>query len=210
MRTRIYYSKGNPLKFTGALDVQAIWQRALKRAGLSVEYSQGFHPQPKIQLPFPLPLGFTARNEIIDIWFSQDYALFEIQEKLAVSLPEGIEIQLIEPIDGLKKSVKSSATYADFKVSIIAGAVNCSDLKGTMDKMLERQTIMRERNHKQYDLKPLIISIHAGEELDGNCVMEMRLSAHPSTTGRPDEVIKELGLNLADCEIERLGVQFEK
>ena len=209
MRVRINYSKGNPLKFTGALDLQAIWQRSLRRAGLSVELSQGFHPQPKIQLPFPLPLGFTAQNEIIDIWFAQDYAPDDIREKLAVFLPEGIEIQLVEPIDGQKKSISSSATHADFKVLVDTDAVNCDELKTSLEKLLDCQAIIREKNNKQYDLKPLILSIQMGKEMDGKCVLEMRLSAHPSTTGRPDEVMKELGLDLADCEIERLGVHFE-
>jgi radical SAM-linked protein len=209
MRARIYYSKGNPLKFTGALDLQAIWQRSLRRAGLSVELSQGFHPQPKIQLPFPLPLGFTAQNEIIDIWFAQDYAVDDIRQKLAVSLPVGIEIQLVEPIDGQKKSIASSATFADFKVSVDSSDKNCDELKGSLEKLLERQVIMRERNNKQYDLRPLIFSIQMAKATNENCLLEMRLSAHPSSTGRPDEVMKELGLDLAECEIERLGVHFE-
>ena len=84
MRVRITYSKGNAIKFTSALDMQTIWQRALKRAGLSVEYSQGFHPQPKMQLPFPLPLGFTAQNEIIDIWFTQEYDLEKIRGEIGI------------------------------------------------------------------------------------------------------------------------------
>lgn len=209
MRARIYYSKGAALKFTSALDLQAIWQRSLRRAGLTVELSQGFHPQPKIQLPFPLPLGFTAQNEIIDIWFAQDYALDDVREKLAVSFPEGIKIQSIESIDGQKKSVASSAIYADFKVTVDTAAVNVTDLKVSLERLLERQTIMRERNDKQYDLRPLIFSIHIRKEMDGKCILDMRLSAHPSTTGRPDEVMKDLGVDLVNCEIERLGVQFE-
>jgi radical SAM-linked protein len=209
MRARIFYSKGAALKFTGTLDIQAIWQRSLRRAGLMVELSQGFHPQPKIQLPFPLPLGFTAQNEIIDIWFAQDYDLEDVREKLTDSLPVGIEIQGIALIDGEKKSVASSATYADFKVIVDTTDVNITELKGSLEKLLESQTIMRERNDKQYDLRPLILSIQIENEMDGKCILEMQLSAHPSTTGRPDEVMKELGVNLADCEIERLGVQFE-
>jgi radical SAM-linked protein len=209
MRARIFYSKGAVLKFTGALDIQAIWQRSLRRAGLTVELSQGFHPQPKIQLPFPLPLGFTGQNEIVDIWFTQDYDLEDVREKLTVSLPVGIKIQCIELIDGQKKSIASSATTADFKVIVDTADVNKTELKYSLKKLLERPTIMRERNDKLYDLRPMILSIQIENEIDGKCVLEMRLSAHPSTTGRPDEVMKELGVNITDCEIERLGVQFE-
>ncbi|MBM3136792.1 MAG: DUF2344 domain-containing protein [Chloroflexi bacterium] len=210
MRVRIFYSKGIPLKFTGALDLQAIWQRSLRRAGLSVELSQGFHPQPKIQLPFPLPLGFTGENEIIDIWFSQDFTLDEIRKKLETSVPDGIEIQSLEPIEGQKRSIASSATFADFNVFMDSSVVNCSDLKHSLDLLLLRQSIIRERNNKQYDLRPLIISAEIIDEAQDHCHLELRLSAHPSTTGRPDEVMKELGVDLANCEIERLCVQFDE
>jgi len=210
MRARIYYSKGNPLKFTGALDLQALWQRSLRRADLSLELSQGFHPQPKIQLPFPLPLGFTGQNEIIDIWFSQDYELDEVRNKLTASVPEGIEIQSIESIEGQKRSIASSATYADFIVSVDPVAVKCTELKTSLELLLARPTIIRERNNKQYDLRPLILAAQVIENVKDHCQLELRLSAHPSSTGRPDEVIKELGVELANCEIERLGVRFDE
>ena len=209
MRARIYYAKGEALKFTGALDVQSIWQRSLKRADLSVEYSQGFHPQQKIQLPFPLPLGFIGQNEIIDIWFSADYELMEIEDKLSGAVPDGIEIQRIEAIDGQKKSVASSASHADFRVKVDKRIIGCEKLRNMINDLLNRPEILRERNKKHYDLRPLIFSIDLEEETEEFCVLNMTLSAHPSKTGRPDEVTMELGLDLSDCDFERVAVHFE-
>jgi len=210
MRVRIRYSKNEALKYTGALDIQAVWQRSLRRAGLAVEYSQGFHPQPKIELPFPLPLGFTATNEIIDISFKEDYPFLSIQNTLGSSLPEGIEIEKVEQIDSISKSIASKATYAEYELRIHSSRqMDCAQLMQSIDGLLAQVEIIRERNKKQYDLRPLIISIEV-EDDHSTCLMRMRLTAHPSMTGRPDEIAKELGLDLTDCDIKRLGVYFNE
>jgi len=210
MKVRIRYSKQAALKFTGALDIQAVWQRSLRRADLSVEYSQGFHPQPKIDLPFPLPLGFTATNEIIDISFKGDYLLETIRTKLGDSLPAGIEIDKIEQIDSQVRSVASKAIYADYLLTISSSSqINCDQLRELIDDLLARAEIIRERNKKQYNLRPLILSIGIVEDEVAR-LLHMRLTAQPSMTGRPDEVAKELGLDLTDCDIKRLGVHFDE
>lgn len=209
MRIRIFYQKSRDIRFTSTLDMQAIWQRSLKRAGLAVEYSQGFHPQPKLQLPFPLPLGYSGSNEIVDIWLKSEYPLDEIHRMVTPSLPEGIKITSIENIDGQRKSVTDSAEYAEFKVSVRTDAISCQTLQASIHALLETRAIMRERNRQLYDLRPLILSIGEVSEDHDICTFHLRLAAQPSKTGRPDEVMKALGLDLADCEFERLNVYFK-
>jgi hypothetical protein len=56
-RIRIQYAKTEPLRYTGNLDMHRIWERTLRRARLTIAYSQGFHPQPRLNQACPLPLG---------------------------------------------------------------------------------------------------------------------------------------------------------
>ena len=70
MRYRITFSKTGTLRYIGHLDLHKIWERTLRRAGLPLAYSQGFHPSPKIQLASALPLGFLGRAEVVDIWLN--------------------------------------------------------------------------------------------------------------------------------------------
>ena len=77
MRIRIVYSKADSLKYTGNLDLQKIWERLLRRANLPLAYSQGFHPQPRINQGCPLPLGFIGENEMVDIWL--DFEQLNVQ-----------------------------------------------------------------------------------------------------------------------------------
>ena len=48
MRIRITFAKTGALRYIGHLDLHRMWERVARRAGLSLAYTQGFHPQPKI------------------------------------------------------------------------------------------------------------------------------------------------------------------
>jgi uncharacterized protein (DUF2344 family) len=68
MRLRITFSKSGALRYTGHLDLQTTWERTVRRAGLPLAYTHGFHPGPRIQIASALPLGFIGCAEIVDIW----------------------------------------------------------------------------------------------------------------------------------------------
>jgi len=84
MRLRIVFSKTGSLRYTGHLDLQTVWERTIRRAGLPLAYTHGFHPGPKIQIASALPLGFLGRLEIVDIW------LTDVGADLPVYAPGGV------------------------------------------------------------------------------------------------------------------------
>jgi uncharacterized protein (DUF2344 family) len=71
MRLRITFSKTGSLRYTGHLDLQTVLERTIRRAGLPLAYTHGFHPGPKIQIASALPLGYAGRAEIVDIWLQE-------------------------------------------------------------------------------------------------------------------------------------------
>jgi uncharacterized protein (DUF2344 family) len=108
MRIRIVFSKSGSLRYTGHLDLHAIWERTVRRAGLPLSYTQGFHPGPRIQLAAALPLGFIGLAEIVDLWLddkSPDLVndLAEHPERIAEH-PERVaqhtESTAQQPLDG--------------------------------------------------------------------------------------------------------------
>ncbi len=45
-RVRLRFAKLGKVRFTSHRDVARIWERALRRAGLPVAYTEGFSPRP--------------------------------------------------------------------------------------------------------------------------------------------------------------------
>jgi radical SAM-linked protein len=63
VKYRLRFRKERLSRFVGHLDLVDILVRALRRAGVQLAYSQGYHPMPKVELPAPLPLGVEGREE---------------------------------------------------------------------------------------------------------------------------------------------------
>src|SRR6185503_1913057 len=95
MRIRITFTKTGPAKYSGHLDLHKSWERALRRAGLPLAYSQGFHPQPKIHLAAALPLGFTSECELVDVWLTEPVELEAALGELRRATSPGVEIKAV-------------------------------------------------------------------------------------------------------------------
>ena len=208
MRIRINYAKEAPLRYTGALDVQRLWERALRRAGLPLAYSQGFHPQPRINQASPLPLGFTSRSELIDVWIEGSLPVEEIQAALEMALPPGIELHGISPVDEASPSIQALPGTAVYQVHFLEG-IHTPDLQARVDRVLGAESLPRRRREKTYDLRPLILGMHCASPVDeAGPILWMELSAKPSATGRPDEVLEEMGIPPETARIERQSLVF--
>lgn len=197
MRLRITFAKTGPLRYTGHLDLHKIWERTLRRAGLPLAYSQGFHPQPKIQIAAALPLGFLGREEIVDIWLETNDSPPPSPDSLQSAAPPGLTILRVEPVPERAPALPTQIAAAEYQVTLLE-AGGGSDLERRVADLLAKETLPRERRGKSYDLRPLIQTLACrGASLD------MILSAGEGATGRPEEVLDELGIPPETTRIER-------
>ncbi len=67
---RLQYAKTGDAAFLGHLDFQRQLQLALRRVGLPVAYSQGFHPHPLVKFGPPLPVSVEGERELMDVCFT--------------------------------------------------------------------------------------------------------------------------------------------
>lgn len=194
MRFRITYQKTEALRYTGNLDLQKIWERYLRRAELPVAYSQGFHPQARIQQACPLPLGFLALNEQLDIYLDGDQAApATIFAQLEAAPYPGISILRIDPIDMAEPALTTQMHSSEYRVEFL-DPLDISELTSRVADVLEATKIIRSRRGKEYDLRPLIEELSLVSDPNSEPpALFMRLSARQSATGRPEEVVSALG-----------------
>lgn len=65
-RYRLRFRKEGLARFIGHLDHVDVLVRALRRCGVALAYSKGYHPMPKVELPPPLPLGVAGTAEWLE------------------------------------------------------------------------------------------------------------------------------------------------
>ena len=201
MRLRITFTKQGALRYTGHLDLHKIIERSIRRAKLPLAYSQGYHPQPKLNLAAALPLGFSSRAEVMDIWLKEDVA--DVPARLRGHVPPGLDIIDAEPVDDREPSLQSQVVSAEYQVKITE-ADSASGLTDKLASVLDSESIPRIRRKKQYDLRPLIEVI----TLTNHDELFMRLTAREGATGRPEEVLAVLEIPLEDTRIERTRLVF--
>ncbi len=217
MRIRITFAKQGALRYTSHLDLHKLWERAARRAELPLAYSQGFHPQPKMNIAAALPLGFSSRCELIDMRLEHEIPLEGLCEKLQQTLPTGIQVSCIEQVDEKLPALQTQVASAEYEVTLTE-AVNGSDLKRKIDSVIKSESIIRERRGKIYDLRPLIEELQYMESDGLPSVQEqapaiqrifMRLAAREGATGRPEEVLDMLGIAFEGTRIERIRLIFK-
>jgi radical SAM-linked protein len=205
MRIQITFSKQGPLRYTGHLDLHKLWERAARRAELPLAYSQGFHPQPKMNIAAALPLGFSSRCEVLDMRLEKDIPLDGLAEKLNNTMPEGIRVTHIEQVmDERAPALQTQVISAEYKVTAKEAGFG-SDLKRRLDSVMESESIIRTRRNKEYDLRPLIELLDITYENE----IFMRLTAKEGATGRPEEVLDALGIPFEETRIERSRLNFK-
>jgi radical SAM-linked protein len=207
MRIRITFSKTPAMRYTGHLDLHRAWERTFRRAGLPLAYSQGFHPQPKINLACALPLGFTSECEIVDVWLDGDHPLSEVNASLAGALPPGIRLHNLAEADGHEPALQTRVQAAEYQVTLLD---TLPDLDQRLAKVLTAASIPRERRGKPYDLRLLIEDIQPlPDEPGGLACLSMRLAAREAATGRPEEVLAELGVGIEAARVHRVQLIFK-
>lgn len=187
MRLRLTFTKTDSLKYIGHLDLHRTLERTLRRAALPLAYSQGFNPQPRMNLAEALPLGITSECEVMDVWLEKPIDLEQSKKDLDRATPPGMQILSLNEVDERLPPLQTQVVAAEYRVTVSGGVT--VDLASRLRELLSQSTLMRERRGKHYDLRPLIESLSVEES-----VLVMKLSARDGATGRPDEVLKALGV----------------
>lgn len=191
------------MRFTGHLDLHRAWERTFRRAHLPLAYTQGFHPQPRIQLAGALPLGFTAEGELADIWLEEDLPIDAVSVALSAAAPPGLHIRAAEVVDDRQPPLQVLLRSATYVVQLDEPQ---PDLTDRIAALLAQPGLPRTRRDKAYDLRPLIEALTVGAPPDVELVMQ--LAARDSATGRPEEVVDALGCDASAAGYHRTGLLF--
>ena len=91
--SRLLFEKTGKAIWISHLDLMRLFQRAFKRAGLSLTHTQGFNPRPSVSIAMPLSVGVESICELLDFDLDGDaVACDEILTRLNQSLVEGIRV----------------------------------------------------------------------------------------------------------------------
>lgn len=196
----VFFSKQDQAKYFGHLEMVNIFLRALKRAGIPVKYSQGFHPKPKISFDDPLPIGIESEQELFILSVPDSVNPATVTQTLNSHLPAGLVItssQFVAP--GFKRQAAGANVY---QVTLREGNFNEENLKSfknSPEVIISRSN--RKGKLKKINLKDMVIRI----DLLDSKQMRVSLSAEAGKTLRPAQVLDSI-FDLNENQIKQARV----
>ena len=210
-RWRVAYARRAPATAeTVGREYAALWEAALEDSELPLVRADS--GRPRLALGAPLPVGITARRELLDFWLSERRPAWQVREALESRLPADHAIVGLESVWLGAPALPGRVAGADYLVTL-AGPVDPSALAAAAARLLAAPRLLRERAKgggvKAYDLRPLLGDVEVADA-GPTTVVRLRTLNNPELgSGRPDEVIAALGEELG-APLEVSGIVREE
>lgn len=162
MKMLVVFEKMGAHRFLGHLDLQRAMQRALRRSGLPVTYSQGFNPHLQLSFAAPLSVGIQGEREIMEVPLSETISEADFLAKLNDTLPQNMKAKaavLQEDKVAPAMARMAAATY------VLRPDEHFEQLMAAVPGFLSQERIPFMKRGKagirEEDLRPLIYNLMA-------------------------------------------------
>jgi radical SAM-linked protein len=204
-RLRVTFTRGEDVKYITHLDLMRFWERALRRAGVPVSYSEGFSPHAQISLAAPLPVGTTSDAELMDVFLSEPMPPRELISAVASQLPPAIGVRSVEDVGVGLPALQAEVRFAEYEVDVPATA----GAETAVERFLAADTVpwehKREDEVRAYDIRAQVEEIELVRVDAATVRLRMRLKNDNTGSGRPEQVAAALGFG-APSRIHRTGL----
>lgn len=188
MRVRIRFAKVGKVRWTSHRDLARLWERAIRRVGLPVAYSQGFSPRPKVHFGLALSTGHESLAEYIDIDLDPEAAsapdpanLDSLLAPLSDALPVGIDATAIGLIATSTMSLQQAVTSCSWDVEVRGATPDL--LAAAVERVMAATEleITRERKGKAVtdDVRPYLLDLTVVGPTDAGTRMHAHLATQP-------------------------------
>lgn len=208
MKIRIKYAKTGVLRYIGHLDVMRYFQKAIRRAGLDVAYSQGFSPHQLITFAAPLGLGVTSEGEYFDAVMNSVTTSADMVHRLNQTMADGMEVRSIVALPEGAKTAMAVVAGSDYLISFREGYMEPHMFLSKVEDFMAQDVIevlkVSKTKEMQMDIKSLIYDMHVcGDKI------YMLLSTGSVDNIKP-ELVMEAMCKLLKVEYQKMAFQIHR
>lgn len=205
-RLRIGFAKIGSLALISHLDLLRLLERALRRTGLPVSFTGGFHPLPRLQVALALPLGVEGLGEWLDLEFTEAVEPAAARVRLQAELPPGLQLLSAVVVPTFGPSLSQELGTARWSFTLGAnGALHASQpagpapdherWQGALDALRTAETLVwhdtdKKGRPRQRDCRADLLNL---ELLETTAQAAARLQLHAAIDGagrsiRPEQI----------------------
>ena len=197
-RFRIHFAKLEKGRYLSHLELARLFIRALRRTGIAMVYSKGFHPMPRVSFAAALPVGVESLDEVVDFSLYDTGNVPRTTESVNRELPPGIKALTIEEM--LTKERPPRVRESRFHVTV-RGSIREEDIIRFLE--LPACPVIRKRGKRErtIDIRSQVKGLHrlSGDEIE----MILRHDGGPEM--KPSEIIEEI-FSLTHSQMEEMRI----
>ena len=198
-RVRIRYSVSGKIRFLSHRDIARVLERAIRRAGIPVAYSQGYSPRPKVQYGLALSTGYESDGEYIDLELDAERPGPRdpqvIAEAVAPCLPRGLVVLAAAEVPHGQPSLQDSVVATAWEV--LVQHPDPEQLVERAEAILASDSheieIVRKGKQVREDLRPLLGHLEVVPATSEPTLLRVELGTKPRSI-RPAELLEALGV----------------
>lgn len=149
IRIRARFSKTGALKFLSHRELMTHMTRALRRAGVRLEHTQGFSPSPKVAFGPPLGVGVAGTGEYFDMELIPLMPLEEVARRLNHQLGDGVSVHEMASIGMQEPSLQGFVTRYEYEI-VSPSAI-------MLQEFMDRAEVIVARDKGPVDIRPMLI-----------------------------------------------------
>ena len=186
-RVRIHFTKTGDLRWISHRDLARTWERLLRRAGLKLAFSEGFHPKPKISFPSALALGIVALEEIVEMDLVGSVDVNQARESIQQQMPDGMQLlSFTELPPGAGKALMIAASYevqlSDSDAQVVRQQIDSLRAAGQVEIVRDGKTFSATFGDPLFDI-----------QCEGD-VLRFTLPTTAQGSLRPSELLEALSI----------------
>jgi len=201
-RVRFRIGRLDEARFLSNLEMMSAWIRTLRRAGVPLSYSQGFHAHPKVNFATAPPVGEESEADYMDVVLRQKVDPRELANRVRATLPPGFYVYAAEEVPLDAPSLMSAVTGFDYALYTREDA---GEIQRRIDNLLAKHELIVERKGKpqgrsqtrditKINIRPLITSLTA-QPAGTHTEIRFTTTAIDNKLAKPREIILLLGLD---------------
>lgn len=195
---RLVFEKTGNAVWISHLDLMRLFQRAFKRAGLSLKHTQGFNPRPSVSIALPLSVGVQSRCELLDFDLDgESPSCDEIRDRLNKALVEGVCVQRVYESGRKLRDLSFLSCVVSLEYDAGVGQETVDQLCQLFSRNVLPVIKKSKNGPVEQDIVPMIKSL-AVEQADDNTVNIQALVCCQNPSMNPMQIVGAVERYLPD------------
>lgn len=164
MRIGVKFGRTGLGRFLSHLDLQDMFSRAIRRAGIPAQYSSGFHPHMNMAFASAMAVGLETEGDYFELQTLEELDCAAAKKALEEQMPAGFAICALGVLPEKMGKLMALAVRAEYEIMEPDAAFSA-----WLAQLLEQESFIIEKQRKgktrQMDLRPLIYEAEMGQSI---------------------------------------------